>query len=49
LTAFDRRARLALLGRGLGRLESRHRFRHRGGAVVEREARWFACSARRAS
>ena len=49
LTAFDRCARLALLGRGLGRLESRYRFRNRGGAVVERVAQWLACSTRRAS
>jgi hypothetical protein len=49
LTAFDRCARLAPLDRGLGGLESRYRFRNRGGAVVEREARWFACSARCAS
>jgi hypothetical protein len=49
LTAFDRCARLALLGRGLGRLESRYRFRSRGGAVVVQAAQRFACSTRRAS
>jgi hypothetical protein len=49
LTAFDHCARLALLGHGLGRLESRYRFRNRGGAVVERVAQRLACSTRRAS
>jgi hypothetical protein len=49
LTAFDRCARLALLGRALGRLETRHRFRNRGGAVVARVAQRLACSTRRAS
>jgi hypothetical protein len=35
---IDRRARLALLGHALGRLESRYWFRNRGGAVVAQVA-----------
>jgi hypothetical protein len=35
---IDRRARLALLGRALGRLELRYWFRNRGGAVVAQVA-----------
>jgi hypothetical protein len=49
LTAFDRGVGLALLGRALGRLESRYRFRNRGGAVVAQAAQRLACNTRRAS
>jgi hypothetical protein len=49
LTAFDRCVRLALLGRALGRLVSRYRFRNRGGAVVAQVAQRLACRTRRAS
>ena len=38
---IDRRARLALLGRALGRLESRYWFRNRGGVAVAQVAVQF--------
>jgi hypothetical protein len=40
--------RLALLGRALGRLESRYWFRDRGGAVVAQVVQLLACGIRRA-
>jgi hypothetical protein len=43
LGRIDRRARLALLGRALGRLESRYWFRNRGGAVVAQVAVQLLC------
>jgi hypothetical protein len=38
---IDRRARLALLGRALGRLESRYWFHNRGGVAVAQVAVQF--------